>query len=261
MRDKTKRRVEEHNRYLLQRALELYKIRVRQRAARLIAEFLNIRRPPIRVTMPKVKQLVEAVFKGRRQVRWMYRLVLKYRGRWLAIKWGWYIRTHDYWREKFEELAKLVDLYYKYYRMISRGNIEYILARLSAWADSYEVAEPELCTARATLGPVGEAVKYFRRITVYDRFRIFAEQVARAWPNRRYKVIIAMKERSMRAERESDKAGLYVTDFGFGRKRYWIYSFRIQGKDLPELVRTYADMLEVLQIYTLDPPPVAPQCE
>ena len=256
-----KRRTEEQNRYLLQRALEIYRKRIRQRASSVIAEFLGTRRPPIRPTVPQVRELVKAVFEGRRRVPWFYELVLRHRGRWLAIKWGWYIREKTYWREKFEDLARMLELYDKYYQMLRKGYIEYVLAEISAWADSYDIVEPELCTARLAKGPAGEAVRFFRRVTLYEGFRRFAFWLARLWPNRRYKVIIVIRQRNKQLEKIADKGGLYVRDFGFGSRRYWIYSFRVYGKDLQELLRPYLDIIEVLQVWTIDPPPIAPECE
>jgi hypothetical protein len=261
MRTRIRRKTEEQTRYLLQRGLELHREKIRRRTSMLIAEFLGIRRLPRRLTFRDVEHLIEAVFRGHTQVRWMYEWVMRYRGRWLAIKWAWYIRQKTYWRERFEELARAVDLYRRQYQALKKADIYYYLARLSAWADSYEKVEPEICTATRALGPVGEAVRFFRRITVYDGFMRLATEVARAWPNRRYRVILALEDRNPQADREADKGGVYITDFGQGRKRYGIYSFRVNGKELPNLVKEFSDELMVMQIWTIDPAPIAPECE
>jgi hypothetical protein len=261
MKGRIKRRTEEQVRYLLQRGLELHREKIRRRASMLIAEFLGIKRLPRRLTFRDVEHLIEAIFRGRTQVKWMYDWALRYRGRWLAIKWAWYIRQKTYWRERFEEIAGAVDLYRRQYQALKKADIYYYLARLSAWADSYEKVEPEVCTAVRALGPVGEAVRFFRRITVYDGFMRLAMEVARAWPNRRYRVILALEDRDPKADRIADKGGVYITDFGQGRKRYGIYSFRVYGKELPQLVRQFGDELMVLQLWTIDPAPIAPECE
>ena len=261
MRTRIRRRTEDQTRYLLQRGLELYREKIRRRASMLIAEFLRIKKLPRKITFRDVERLVEAIFKGRRQVKWMYEWVMKYRGRWLAIKWAWYIRKKTYWRERFEELDRAVELYRKQRQMLKKADIHYWLARLSAWADSYAPTEPEICTATKALGPIGEAVRFFRRITVYDGFMKLAMEVARAWPNRKYKVILALEDRSPKADRIADKGGIYITDFGQGRRRYGIYSFRVYGKELPQLVKMFEDVLLVMQIWTIDPTPIAPECE
>jgi len=261
MRTRIKRRTEEQTRYLLQRGLELHREKVRRRASALIAEFLGIKKLPRRLTFRDVEHLIEAIFRGRTQVKWMYDWVMRYRGRWLAIKWAWYIRQKTYWRERFEELARAVDLYRRQYQALKKADVYYYLARLSAWADSYEKVEPEICTAVKALGPVGEAIRFFRRVTVYDSFMKLATEVARAWPNRRYRVILALDERDPRADKIADKGGIYITDFGQGRKKYGIYSFRVYGRELPSLVRMFGSELMVMQIWTIDPAPVAPECE
>jgi len=256
-----RRKTEEQVKYLLQRGLELHREKIRRRASHLIAEFLGIERLPKRITFRDVEDLIEAIFKGRRQVRWMYNWTMRYRGRWLAIKWAWYIRNKTYWRERFEEIAHAVDLYKRQYQAIKKADIHYYLARLSAWADGYEKTEPEVCTAVKSLGPVGESVRFFRRITVWDEFMKLAIEVARAWPNRQYRVILALEDKDPKADQIADKGGVYITDFGQGRKRYGVYSFRVYGKELPRLIRMFGDELMAMQIWTIDPAPLDPDCE
>ena len=70
-----------------------------------------------------------------------------------------------------------------------------------------------------------------------------------------------LDERDPRADKIADRGGVYITDFGQGRKKYGIYSFRVYGKELPSLVRMFGDELMVMQIWTIDPAPVAPECE
>ena len=255
------RSTEEHARYLLQRGLELYRKRIRARASQIIREFLGVARLPRRLTFRDVELILEAVFKGRTRVPFMFEWTMRFRGRWLAIKWAWYLRTKTYWRERLEELYKGLQEYRRQLALIRQGDIYWWLGRLSGWADSYEATEPEICTAVRSLGPAGEAVRYFRRITAWDGFNKLAWAVARNWPNRRYRVIIALHGRHPIADREADKGGVYVTDFGTGRKKYAIYSFRVYGKELPGLVRTFKDDIMVLQLWTIDPVPVAPECE
>jgi hypothetical protein len=255
------RSTEEQTRYLLQRGLELYRRRIRARVSRLIREFLRVERLPRRLTFRDVEAVLEAVFKGRTRVPFMYQWTMRFRGRWLAVKWAWYLRTKSYWRERLEELYKGLQEYRRQLALVREGDVWWVLGRLSGWADSYDATEPEVCTAVKALGPVGEAVRFFRRITVWDHFLRVAVAVARNWPNRRYRVILALHDRHPIADREADRGGVYVRDFGAGRKKYAVYSFRVYGKDLPELVRTFKDDIMVLQLWTIDPPPIAPECE
>jgi hypothetical protein len=252
---------EEQIRYFFQRGLELYRKRLRAKTSQVIREFLGIRRLPRRLTFRDVEAVLEAVFRGRTRVSFMFEWTMKYRGRWLAIKWAWYLRTKTYWRERLEELYKDLQEYRRQAALLKDGDVWWPLGRISAWADSYEVTEAEICTATQALGPIGEAIRYFRRITVWDGFLRLAVSVAHNWPNRRYRVILALHERHPMADIEADKGGVYVTDFGAGRKKYAVYSFRVYGKDLPDLVRTYKDDIMVLQLWTIDPPPVGPGCE
>ncbi len=254
-----KRRAEEQIRHLLQRGLEAYRRRIRQRASAILREFLQTQRLPKKLMLRDVQDIVEAVFGRRHRVPWLYRYLAEKKP-WLARKWAWYLRNKTYWREKLEVLARELQLYRRYGDLIRKGDIYYALALMSAWADSYELTENELCTAVHALGPLGAATPYFRRITVYGSFSRFARYIKRLWPRRTYRVIIVLKDRSRTAEREADKGGEYIRDFGMGRKRYWIYSFRVLGKELPELVRQFEDELEVLQIWTLDPVPSSAQC-
>jgi len=251
---------EEQIRHFLQRGLELYRKRVRARASQIIREFLGVQKLPRRLTFRDIELVLEAVFKGRTRVPFMFEWTMRFRGRWLAIKWAWYLRRKAYWRERLEELYKGLQEYKRQLALLKEGDVYWWLGRLSGWADSYDVTDVEVCTAVRAVGPVGEAVRYFRRVTIWDAFVKTAWAVARNWPNRRYRVILALRERSRIAEREADKGGVYVTDFGAGRRKYAIYSFRVYGRDLPELVRTYKDDIAVMQFWTIDPVPVGPEC-
>jgi len=251
---------EEQIRHFLQRGLELYRKRVRARASQIIREFLGVQRLPRKLTFRDVEAFLEAVFKGRTKVPFMFEWTMRFRGRWLAIKWAWYLRRKTYWRERLEELYKGLMEYKRQLSLLKEGDVYWWLGRLSGWADSYEVTEVEICTAVRAVGPVGEAIRYFRRITVWDSFLKTALAVARNWPNRRYRVVLALHDRHPVADREADRGGVYVTDFGAGRKKYAIYSFRVYGRDLPELVRTYRDDIMVMQLWTIDPVPVGPEC-
>jgi hypothetical protein len=256
---KRERRTEEQVRYLLQRGLEVYRRRIRQRASEILKEFLRIERLPRALTFREVVDLVEAVVRGRRHVPWMYEWVLKYRGRWLAIKWNWYIRQKEYWRSKFENLARDLDLYRRMYNYVVK-NTKYLVARMTAWIDSKPLTEAELCTARAVFGDLAEVLHRMRRLVIYDDFMSWAAEIRRAWPNRMYRVVLFLSQRSRIAERNSDAGGLYVTDVGYGKERYWVYSYRVYGKDLPNLIRQFHDMLEAVVLWTVDPPPTARGC-
>jgi hypothetical protein len=253
------RRTEEQVRYLLQRGLEAYRRRIRQRASEVLKEFLGVKRLPRALTFREVVDLVEAVLKGRRRVPWMYEWVLKYRGRWLAVKWAWYIRQKEYWRAKFEGLARDLDLYRRMYNYVVK-NTKYLVARMTAWADSRPLTEAELCTARAVFGDLAEVLHKMRRLVIYDDFLSWAYEIRRAWPNRLYRAVLFLSQRSRVAERDSDAGGLYAADVGYGRERYWVYSYRVYGKDLPDLVRRFHDLLEAVVLWSVDPPPTARGC-
>ncbi len=256
---KSDRRTEERYRYLLQRGLEVYRKRIRQRATEIIKEFLRVRRLPRALTFREIADLVEAVVKGRRQVPWMYEWVLKYRGRWLAIKWAWYVRNKEYWREKFLRLAQDVENYRRMYGYVIKYP-KHLVARMSAWADSRPLSDAELCTAKTVFGDLAEVLHEMRRILIYDDFLSWAAEIRRTWPNRRYRVVLFLANRSRIADRVSDRGGLYTTDIGYGRERYWVYSFRVYGKDLPALVRQFKEDLEAMVLWTIDPPPTARGC-
>jgi hypothetical protein len=255
------RSTEEQVRYYLQKGLRLYRERARARVSQTVREFLGVQKLPKRLTFRDAERILEAVFAGRKKVPFMFEWTMKFRGRWLAIKWAWYLRTKTYWRERLEELYRGLQEYKRQLALIKSFDVYWLLGRLSGWADSYDVTEPEVCTAAKALGPVGEAVRFFRRITVWDEFMRVAWSVARSWPNRRYRVIIALDDRHPIADREADRGGVYVTDFGAGRKKYAVYSFRVYGKEIPSLVKQFKDDIMVLQLWTIDPPPIAPECE
>lgn len=254
-----KRRTEEQYRYLLQRGLELYRRRIRQRASALLREFLGIKRLPRTLTFRDVLDLVEAVFRGHRKVPWMYHWVEKYRGAWLAKKWAWYIREKEYWREQFMELAEIIDHYKRLYSTAVLAPKQ-IIAHMTAWMDSQNLVEPERCTARKVLGPLAEILTYTRRLVLYDEFVSWAAHIARVWPNRLYRVVLFLSQRNRLADETSEKGGAYFRDIGWGIRKYWIYSYRVYGKQLPELVRQFEEDLESVVLWTLDPPPVAPEC-
>jgi hypothetical protein len=244
---------------LLQRGLEVYRRRIRQRAADLLKEFLGIRKLPRALTFRDVLDLAEAVIKGRKKVPWMYEWTLKYRGRWLAIKWAWYIREKEYWREKFLRLAQDVENYKRMYGYVVK-HPKYLIARMTGWMDSRPLSEAELCTARAVFGDLAEVLHRMRRLVIYDDFLGWAAEIRRAWPNRLYRVVLFMSRRSREADRTSDAGGLYTTDVGYGKERYWVYSYRVYGKDLPTLIRQFRDGLEAVVLWTVDPPPTAKSC-
>jgi hypothetical protein len=256
---KRERRTEEQVRYLLQRGLEVYRRRIRQRAVSVLKEFLRVERLPRALTFREISDLVEAVLKGRRHVPWMYEWTLKYRGRWLAIKWAWYIREKEYWREKFLRLARDVENYRRMYGYVVKYP-KRLAARMSAWADSRPLSEAELCTAKVVFGDLAEVLHRMRRLTIYDDFMGWAAEIRRAWPNRRYRVVLFLSQKSRIADRTSDAGGLYTTDVGYGNERYWVYSYRVYGKDLPALIRQFTDDLEAVVIWSIDPPPTAKGC-
>ncbi len=256
---KRARRTEEHYRFLLQRGLELYRRRIRQRASRLIAEFLNIKRLPRRLTFRDVLKIVEAVQKGRTKVPFMYHWVERYRGAWLAKKWAWYIREKTYWREQFEELAKIIDNYRRLYGMTVLAPKQ-IIAHMTAWMDSQNLVEPELCTARGRFGELADVLTQVRRLVVWDEFMTWAVSIARVWPNRLYRVVLFLNQRNRLADETSERGGAYFRDIGYGTGKYWIYSYRVYGKQLPELIRQFDEDLESVMLWTIDAPPVAPEC-
>jgi len=253
------RRTEEHVRHLLHRGLEVYRRRIRQRASAILREFLRVERLPRALTFRDVVELVEAVVKGRRRVPWMYELVLRHRGRWLAIKWAWYIRQKEYWWEKFERLAMEVDLYRKMYQMVYKYPHD-LIARMSAWMDSYDITESELCTAKLNFGDLAEVLTRVRRLVIYDEFFKYALAIRHAWPNRLYRVVVFLDQRSRIADETSEKGGAYFRDIGYGTEKYWIYSYRVYGKDLPRLVRQFQDDMVAMMLWSVDPPPTAPRC-
>lgn len=256
---KRARRTEEHYRFLLQRGLEIYRRRIRQRASRLIAEFLGIEKLPRRLTFSDVVKVVQAVFGKRTKVPFMYHWVMKYRGSWLAKKWAWYIREKMYWRERFEELAKAIDHYYRVYRQAAAAPKQ-VIAYMTAWMDAADISDEELCTARTAWGRLADVLTQVRRLVVWDEFMPWALAVRRAWPNRLYRVTIFLSERNRLAEETSEKGGAYFRDIGYGTGKYWIYTYRVYGKQLPELIRQFQDDMEAFVLWTVDPPPVAPPC-
>lgn len=253
------RRTEEHTRYLLQRGLELYRRRIRQKASAALREFLGVKRLPRALTFRDVLDLVEAVFRGHKKVPWMYEWTLRYRGRWLAIKWAWYIRNKSYWREKFEKLAQEIEVYRKMYHMATKYPYD-LLAHMSAWMDSYALTEPELCTAKQRFGDLAEILVNVRRLVLLDSFYRAALAIRGAWPNRLYRVVLFLTQRNRIADETSEKGGAYFRDIGYGLGKYWIYSFRVYGKQLPQLIRQFEDDLEAAVLWTLDPPPAAENC-
>lgn len=172
---------------MLQRGLEAYRKKIRQRATEILREFLMVQRLPRAMTFRDVLDLVESVMRGRRHVPWMFEWVMRHRGRWLAIKWAWYIRQKEYWRSKFEDLAREIDLYRKMYNYVIK-NTKYLVARMSAWVDSKPLTEAELCTARVNFGDVANVLNAMRRLMIYDDFMAWAMEIRRAWPNRLYRV-------------------------------------------------------------------------
>lgn len=256
---RAQRRTEEHYRLLLQRGLELYRRRIRQRASRLIAEFLGIERLPRRLTFREVVLITQAIFERRTRVPFMYQWVERYRGRWLAKKWAWYIRKKEYWRERFMELAEMIDHYKRLYNMVVLAPKE-VIAHMTAWMDSQNLVEPELCTAKGRFGELAEILTRVRRLVLYDEFMSWAANIARVWPNRLYRVVLFLSQRNRLADETSEKGGAYFRDIGFGNHKYWIHSYRVYGKQLPELVRQFEEDLEAVVLWTLDPPPVAPEC-
>lgn len=253
------RRTEEHTRYLLQRGLELYRRRIRQKASAALREFLGVERLPRALTFRDVLDLVEAVFRGHKKVPWMYEWTLRYRGRWLAIKWAWYIRNKSYWHEKFEKLAQEIEVYRKMYHMATKYPYD-LLAHMSAWMDSYALTEPELCTAKQRFGDLAEILVNVRRLVLLDSFYRAALAIRGAWPNRLYRVVLFLTQRNRIADETSEKGGAYFRDIGYGSGKYWIYSFRVYGKQLPQLIRQFEDDLEAAVLWTLDPPPAAENC-
>ena len=253
------RRTEEQTRFLLQRGLELYRRRIRQRASAILREFLGVERLPRALTFRDVLDLVEAVFRGYRRVPWMYEWTLRYRGRWLAIKWAWYIRNKTYWREKFEKLAREIEVYRRMYRMATKYPYD-LLAHMSAWMDSYTLTEPELCTARQRFGDLAEILTRVRRLVLLDSFYRAALAIRGTWPNRMYRVVLFLTQRNRMADVTAEKGGAYFRDIGYGSGKYWVYSFRVYGKQVPQLIRQFEDDLEAAVLWTLDPPPAAENC-
>lgn len=256
---RVQRRTEEHYRYLLQRGLQIYRRRIRQRASRLIVEFLGIERLPRRLTFSDVVKVVQAIFEKQTKVPFMYRWVEKYRGAWLAKKWAWYIREKEYWRERFEEIAREIDNYKRLYNMAVLAPKQ-LIAHMTAWMDSQNLVEPEMCTARGRFGELAEILTYVRRLVLYDEFISWAAHIARVWPNRMYRVVLFLNQRDRLADETSEKGGAYFRDLGWGNRKYWIYSYRVYGKQLPELIKQFEEDLESVVLWTLDPPPVAPEC-
>ena len=127
---------EEQIRHFLQRGLELYRKRVRARASQIIREFLGVQRLPRKLTFRDVEAFLEAVFKGRTKVPFMFEWTMRFRGRWLAIKWAWYLRRKTYWRERLEELYKGLMEYKRQLSLLKEGDVYWWLGRLSGCFNS-----------------------------------------------------------------------------------------------------------------------------
>ncbi|MEM4619807.1 MAG: hypothetical protein QW607_06285 [Desulfurococcaceae archaeon] len=223
-------------------------------------EVLGIERLPRRLTFRDAREVIKAVIEGRKQVKFMYNWARKYKGDWFAKKWAWYLRTKEYWREKFEELYRELEKYYKLYEYVKRNPMR-LAAEATAYVRGRQPTEEEKCAQYAHFGPFAKIFEDERSIIIYDGFLVFSKYLEEMWPHRRFRITLFYRHYNPRAAIDADNYGSYIRDMGYGRRQYLIYTYVVSGKDMPRFIKRvgYYD-LEAMITSSYDPVPTPKNC-
>ncbi|MEM4620758.1 MAG: hypothetical protein QW607_11180 [Desulfurococcaceae archaeon] len=250
----------EYYKRVFERGLRYYKDFIRKRTGEVIREFLRVERLPRRLTYREAKDVIKSVVEGRKRVKFMYDWVMKYRGEWLAKKWSWYLRSKTFWREQFEELYREIERYEKLYQHVKRNYIR-LLAQITAYVRGTAPTEIERCAQYKRFGAFAKIFDEIRSIILRDTYMLYAVTLRDEWPNRRFRVTLFYRYRNVKAEKDSDDYGAYLRDVGYGRRPYFVYTFVVYGKELPDLLkRTGYHDLEAMVVVSFDRIPVPKDC-
>ncbi|MEM4964185.1 MAG: hypothetical protein QXT13_08565 [Pyrobaculum sp.] len=253
-------RTEVRYRKIFTRGLEVYRKQLRKRTSELLREVLGIERLPRRLTFRDAREVIKAVIEGRRRVKFMYDWARKYKGDWFARKWAWYLRSKEYWREKFEELYRELERYYKLYEYVHRNPLR-LAAEATAYVRGRQPTIEEKCAQYAKFGPFAEIFENQRSIIIYDNFLTFAKYIEQLWPQRRFRVTLAYRHYNPRAAIDAEDHGSYMRDVGYGKRPYMIYTYIVNGKDMIRFLKRvgYYD-LDAMIVSSYDPVPTPMNC-